>query len=223
MNAIIARLHCKFGPWKSLVSQWWKSSSFSWITKSYLGVVVMSCLFFTHPFCLCKLTVNITSPPSFSYASVWFSLLSSSVFLPTPLSPCDFHTPSFLFLSSCLLLLYHLNSVIMQRYASFAAWNAAKHSGNLLAGWLIPVYLAPVEPAAITEPSVMDAVCRLKGQRMDSVQSAPEVSGYSATLRGWLSVRGETGIDSGCWGFQFNVLKVVVAFCVVFKTHELNP
>lgn len=175
----------------------------------------MSCLFFTH--------IHFVCANWFSYASVWFSLLSSSVFLPTPLSLCDFHTPSFLFLTSCLLLLYHLNGVIMQRSASFAAWNAAKHSGNLLAGWLIPVYLAPVEPAAITEPSVMDAVCRLKGQRTDSVQSAPEVSGYSATLRGWLSVRGETGIDSGCWGFQFNVLKVVVAFCVVFKTHKLNP
>lgn len=173
-------------------------------------------VFHSHLFCLCKLAV-ITFPPSFPYASDFhcfpavFSSWLSSLF-------CDFHTPSFLFLSSCLLLLYHLHSVIMQPSASFAAWNAARHSGNLLAGWLIPVYLAPVEPAVITEPSVKDAVCRLKGQRTDSMQVLRRCRVIVPLSGGWLSMRGDTGRDSRCWGFQSNVLKVVVAFCIVFKT-----
>lgn len=137
-----------------------------WITKSYLDVVFvfMRRLFSAVYLCMDDIAHihflwdnwQLTSP------SHPYSPMQVSVF---PRFPAVFpflfvtfiHLP-FLFLSSRSLLLYHLNSVIMQRPASFAVWNAARHSGNLLAGWLIPVYLAPVEPAVITEPSVMDAV-----------------------------------------------------------------
>lgn len=108
-----------------------------------------------HPSPLWSLSVDITLRLLFSKVNVCFYCFSIPLSFPLWLS----HTPSFLFLFVTLPAPpHHLTSVIMQCFASFAVWNAARHSGSLLAGWLIPVYLAPVEPAVITEPEVMGAV-----------------------------------------------------------------
>lgn len=107
---------------------------------------------------------RLISPRSLPYSqrpvpvfNCFSSTSSLSLFLLRSVS-FNTYTPSSLCLSSCSFLLHHLNSVIMQRSASFAVWQAARHSGSLLAGWLIPVYLAPLELAVITELRVMNAV-----------------------------------------------------------------
>lgn len=68
-----AIIQCKFGAMKKFGFTVMKIQFISWIIESSLGVVFFFFselpVFHSHPFCLCKLTVNVPSPPSFPSAS----------------------------------------------------------------------------------------------------------------------------------------------------------